>query len=196
MLLSQIKSNIQHMPKVSVFCASSSRVDPKYLNAATELGHIFSEEDITLVYGGGSVGLMGAIADAMLDKRGEIIGVMPEFMKAVEWDHKRVEDMRTTESMATRKQTFWDLSDGLVALPGGVGTIEEVVEAISLLRLKRMTMPMIIVNVDGYFDPFIQMLNRCVDEKFMNESDRSLWQIADTVSDVVPLLRSLWRQNI
>lgn len=183
------------MPKVSVFCASSSRVDPKYLNAATELGNIFCNEDITLVYGGGSVGLMGAIADSMLDKGGEVIGVMPEFMKAVEWDHKRVEDMRTTESMATRKQTFWDLSDGLVALPGGVGTIEEVVEAISLLRLKRMSMPMIIVNLDGYFDPFIEMLNRCVDEKFMNESDRLLWQVADTVSDVVPLLQRLWQQN-
>ena len=184
------------MPKLSVFCASSSRVNPKYLDAATKLGHIFCDEDITLVYGGGSVGLMGAIADSMLDKGGEVIGVMPEFMKAVEWDHKRVEDMRTTESMATRKQTFWDLSDGLVALPGGVGTIEEVVEAISLLRLKRMTMPMIIVNIDGYFDPFIQMLNKCVDEKFMNEADRTLWQVADTVSDVVPLLQKLWRQNI
>lgn len=183
------------MPKVSVFCASSSKVDVKYLNSAKELGHIFCDEDITLVYGGGSVGLMGAIADAMLDRGGEIIGVIPEFMKAVEWDHKRVEDMRTTESMATRKQTFWDLSDGLIALPGGVGTIEEVVEAISLLRLKRMSMPMIIVNIDGYFDPFIAMLNRCVDEKFMNESDRSLWQVADSVSEVVPLLQKLWRQN-
>lgn len=183
------------MPKVSVFCASSSKVDPKYLNAAAELGHIFCDEDIALVYGGGSAGLMGAIADAMLDKRGEIIGVIPEFMKEVEWDHKRVEDMRTTESMATRKQTFWDLSDGLVALPGGVGTIEEVVEAISLLRLKRMSMPMIIVNIEGYFDPFIEMLNKCVDEKFMNESDRTLWQVTDTVTGVVPLLKKLWRQN-
>jgi len=131
----------------------------------------------------------------MLHKRGEVIGVIPEFMKAVEWDHKRVEDMRTTESMATRKQTFWDLSDALVALPGGVGTIEEVVEAISLLRLKRMSMPMVIVNLDGYFDPFIEMLNRCVDEKFMNETDRQLWQVVDTVADVVPLLRKLWLQN-
>ncbi len=184
------------MPKVSVFCASSSKVHSKYLQAATELGHIFCDEDITLVYGGGSVGLMGAIADSMLDKGGEIIGVIPEFMKEVEWDHKRVEDMRTTENMATRKQTFWDLSDGLVALPGGVGTLEEIVEAISLLRLDRMSMPMIIVNIDGYFDPFIKMLNRCVDQKFMNESDRELWQIADNVSDVVPLLQKLWRQNI
>lgn len=183
------------MKKVSVFCASSSRVDVKYLNAAKELGHIFCQEDITLVYGGGSAGLMGAIADAMLDHHGEIIGVIPEFMKEVEWDHKRVEDMRTTESMAVRKQTFWDLSDGLVALPGGVGTIEEVVEAISLLRLKRMTMPMIIVNIDGYFDPFIEMLNRCVNEKFMNEIDRSLWQVVDTVSEVVPLLNKIWQQN-
>ncbi len=183
------------MPKVSVFCASSSRVDPKYLDAATELGLIFCDQDITLVYGGGSAGLMGAIADAMLDKGGEVIGVIPEFMKAVEWDHKRVEDMRTTESMAARKQTFWDLSDGLVALPGGVGTLEEIVEALTLLRLNRMTMPMIIVNLDGYFDPFIEMLNRCVDQKFMNEADRSIWQVADTVADVVPLLNRLWQQH-
>ena len=183
------------MPKVSVFCASSSRVDAKYLNSATELGHIFCEEEITLVYGGGSAGLMGAIADSMLDKGGEVIGVIPEFMKEVEWDHKSVEDMRTTESMATRKQTFWDLSDGLVALPGGVGTIEEVVEAISLLRLKRMTMPMIIVNLDGYFDPFIEMLNRCINEKFMNQADRTLWQVTATVADVVPLLKRLWKEN-
>jgi len=105
------------MPKVSVFCASSSRVDPKYLNAATELGYTFCDEDITLVYGGGSAGLMG------------------------------------------------------------------------------MSMPMVIVNLDGYFDPFIEMLNRCVDEKFMNETDRQLWQVVDTVADVVPLLRKLWLQN-
>ena len=177
------------MPKVSVFCASSSRVDTKYLNVATTLGHLFVDNNITLVYGGGSVGLMGAIADAVLDKGGSIIGVIPEFMKAVEWDHKRVEDMRTTESMATRKQTFWDLSDALVALPGGCGTLEEIVEALTLLRLGRMTMPLIIVNVDGYFDPFIEMLNRCVDEKFMYEKDRLLWTVVDEAKDVIPFIK-------
>lgn len=183
------------MANISVFCASSFKVDRKYLDAAKKLGKLIVEAEHTLVYGGGSVGLMGAIADEVIDQRGEIIGVIPEFMKAVEWDHKSVEDMRTTKDMATRKQMFWDLSHGLVALPGGVGTIEEIVEAISLLRLDRITMPMIIVNVDGYFDPFIQMLNRCVDEKFMNEEDRSLWQVVSTVEEVIPTLQKLWLAN-
>ena len=155
---------------VCVYCASSSNIERVYFDAAEELASILVERDIITVFGGGSTGLMGCIADKVIALNGEIIGIMPNFMKAIEWDHKGVYNFHFVEDMHARKKKFIDSSDALIALPGGSGTLEELFEAITLKRLELHDLPIYIVNINGFYDPIIAMLERTIDQKFMGEA--------------------------
>ena len=172
--------------KICVYCASSPKVDKKYFDATKRLAKEFVKADIEVVYGGGASGLMGKLADTILENGGKIKGIMPKFMNEVEWAHKKVIDFEFTETMHERKAKFLEGIDGLVALPGGSGTLEELLEAITLKRLGQFTKPIIILNTDGYYESLKQMLEKSVKENFMHEKHLQMWTFVDKPEEVIP----------
>ena len=166
------------MQSVCVYCSSSNRSSPVYLEAAARLGRILAENGITIVYGGSSLGSMGRLAAAALEAGGKVIGVLPRFMDELEWGHRELSELRIVEDMHERKRVMLELSDAAIALPGGCGTLEELFEAITWKRLGLYFGPVVLVNVNGFFDPCIELLNRCVDERFMDEKHRAMWSVA------------------
>lgn len=173
-----------------IYCASSPLVDKKYFTAAEEITQILVEESYTIIYGGGSQGLMGAVADRALELNGNIIGVIPEFMKEVEWDHPDVKPMIITQDMAERKQRFLEGTDVIITLPGGCGTLEEIAEAISLKKLSQITMPIIIFNQDGFYDYMIKQFNTFIEQKFMGDNHKDLFIVVNKVSEFRAALRN------
>ena len=165
----------KQIKKVTVYCASSSLINNKYIEAARSLGMILAEKNITILYGGGAAGLMGAVADGALAKNGKIYGIIPRFMMDLEWGHKGLTEMITVETMHQRKHKMIDKSDAVIALPGGSGTLEEVLEIISLKRLGIYLNPIVIVNIDGFYNPLKAQLEQCIREKFMDERHHTLW---------------------
>ena len=139
------------MKRISVYCASSAKIDRAFFEATERLARLFVEEEIEVVFGGGSMGLMGRLADVILENGGKIRGVMPKFMEEFEWAHKGVTDFVFTETMQERKAAYLEGVDGLVALPGGSGTLEELLEAITLKRLGLLTEPIVILNTRDYY---------------------------------------------
>ncbi len=178
---------IQH---VCVYCASSSQCDALYFEETKRLGALLARNGFTIVYGGGGAGLMGALADAALAAGGEVIGVLPHFMKEVEWGHNGLTDMRLVDDMHERKRMMIESSHALIALPGGCGTLEELLEAITWKRLGLHTHPIIIVNTRGFYDPLIAQLERCIDERFMLPKHRNMWAVVNTIEEVLPALQS------
>jgi uncharacterized protein (TIGR00730 family) len=183
--------------RACVYCASSDKVDPKYLTAADELAAVLVENGIEVVYGGGAKGLMGRLADGVLARGGQITGVIPEFMKAVEWDHPAVTRMHIVPDMHTRKRMFLEDIDAVIALPGGCGTFEELLEAMTWKRLGLITAPIVIVNTDGYYDPLIEMLDRSVREQFMRAEHAQMWSIVAAPSALMSVLQAApdWGRN-
>jgi len=175
--------------RVCIYCASSNQVGPKYFEAANRLAKILAAENIAIVYGGGATGLMGELATTALRAGGHVIGIMPDFMRAVEWAHREVREFLFVGDMHERKKKFLEYSDALVALPGGCGTFEELLEAITLKRLGLFLKPIVIFNQVGYYDPLLAMLDRAVEEKFMGENHRDIWTVASRVDDILPAIR-------
>jgi hypothetical protein len=175
---------------VCVYCASSNRSPAIYLEAAARLGRILAENGITIVYGGGRIGSMGRLAAAALEAGGKVIGVLPRFMDDLEWGHPALTELRVVEDMHERKRVMLELSGAAIALPGGCGTLEELFEAITWKRLGLYFGPVVLVNVGGFFDPCIELLNRCVDERFMDEKHRAMWSVAGDPENVMETLRS------
>ena len=161
--------------KVCIYCASSNKVDKKYFEATEKLAKVLVKNNITIVYGGGGRGLMGKLADTVLREDGRIIGIMPHFMKEVEFHHKDVNEFIFTADMHERKKQFMVGVDALITLPGGCGTFEELMEAITLKRLGIFTKPIVILNLDGYYDPLFAMLEKAVKENFMSDVHRNIW---------------------
>lgn len=184
--------------QVCVYCASSAQIHSDYFNATEELAKSFVEHGISVVFGGGSSGLMGKLADAVLDAGGNIKGIMPQFMNEVEWGHRGVSDFIYTQTMHERKAKFLEGTDALVALPGGSGTYEELFEAITLKKLGQFTKPIIILNTRGYYEPFRQLMQRAVEERFMAEDQQHIWTIVDRPEDVVPTILSTpaWEKGL
>lgn len=176
------------MKSVCVYCASSPLIRDIYFEATKKLALCLVKENLEVIFGGGSQGLMGQLADTVIENGGKITGVMPNFMKAVEWDHKGVKDFHFTDTMHQRKQTFLDKSDGLITLAGGCGTFEELLEAITLKRLGIFNKPIVILNTDHYYDPMQEMLERSISERFMTESHRSMWEFVNEPEEVIPTL--------
>ena len=174
---------------VCVYCASSNRSPAIYLDAAARLGRILAENGITIVYGGSSLGSMGRLAEAALGAGGKVIGVLPRFMDDLEWGHRALSELRIVDDMHERKRVMLELSGAAIALPGGCGTLEELFEAITWKRLGLYFGPIVLVNVGGFFDPCIELLNHCVDERFMDEKHRAMWSVASDPESVLETLR-------
>lgn len=175
---------------ICVYCASSRRCHSEYHDVAFRLGSVLAEEGYRIVYGGGSVGSMGALANGALSKHGRVVGILPRFMEELEWGHSSLSELRIVEDMRARKHLMLSESDAVVALPGGSGTLEELLEAITLKRLGICTHPIVIVNTRGYFQPLLDLLGAAVDEGFMHERHRDMWQV---VSDPEAVPRAIRR---
>lgn len=160
------------MESLCVFCGSAPGRRSVYTEAAARLGHEMARRKIRLVYGGGKVGMMGAVADAVLQAGGEVIGVIPGALVERELAHHGVTELIVVESMHQRKATMADLSEGFLALPGGYGTLEELFEVITWVQLGFHTKPCGLLNVDGFFNPLRQMLDRAVGEEFLSDMNR------------------------
>lgn len=181
---------MSEIKRVAVYAASSSQVSSEYIDAAAELGRTLAAEGIEIVYGAGKVGLMGALADAALDAGGKVTGVIPQFMVDNGWCREKLTNLIVTPDMHTRKEKIVSLADATIALPGGVGTLEELVEIITWKQLGLYANPIVILNTRGYFNPLKEMLERAVEEKFMREIHRNLWSIADTPRQAADLIRN------
>ncbi|MFZ4582031.1 MAG: TIGR00730 family Rossman fold protein [Paludibacter sp.] len=186
------------MQYICVYCASSSQINPAYFDAAEKLGKVLSDNNLQLVYGGGSVGLMGRIADTMLAAGGRVTGVIPQFMCEQEWDHNGLTELIITETMHERKEKMAFMSDAAVALPGGCGTFEELLEVITWKQLGIFTKPIIIVNVNGYYDPLIEMLNRAIEQNFMRDLHRDIWTVVTSAEEVLPAILNApkWDESV
>lgn len=182
---------------VCVYCASSDHCRTIFLESAYTLGNILAKESIDIVYGGGSTGLMGRLADGAIAGNGHVRGIIPQFMQNLEWGHKGISILEEVEDMHTRKFLMIRKSDGIVALPGGCGTLEELLEAITWKRLGLAHQPIVIVNIDGFYDPLISMLQSTVDEQFMRPEHLNMWHVVNSVEEVLPMLRSIdpWPLN-
>ena len=183
---------------VCVYSASSTKIADCYFRAARELGELLAHHGIRLVNGAGNLGLMRACADACLEAGGQVTGVIPRFMVEQGWQHPRLTELIETEDMHTRKQTMARLSDGVIALPGGCGTLEELLEIITWKQLGLYLNPIIILNINGFFDPLFQMLERAIEENFMRQQHGDIWKVAQTPEEAVELLQTtpVWDASI
>jgi len=176
--------------KVCVYCASSDNIDESYKTATAELARALVKNNTTVVYGGGARGLMGVLADTVLEEKGRIIGIMPHFMKEVEFHHKDVNEFIFTADMHERKKQFMVGVDALVTLPGGCGTFEELMEAITLKRLGIFTKPIVILNFNGYYDKLLAMLEHSIEEGFLGEVHRDIWTVFDDPNKVIEAIQN------
>jgi uncharacterized protein (TIGR00730 family) len=183
--------------KICVYCASSAQIDPAYFDATERLANEFVKAGIEVVYGGGAIGLMGKLADTIIENGGKIKGIIPKFMNEVEWAHKKVEDLEFTDTMHERKARFLKNIDGLVALPGGTGTLEELLEAITLKKLGIFTKPIIILNTNHFYDLLIQLLEKFISEKFISEKHRQMWTFVEEPEEVIDAIKNAvsWDKN-
>ena len=183
---------------VCVYSASSSKIDKVYFEAAGRLGKLFAERRIRLVNGAGSIGLMRSVADAVLENGGEVTGVIPRFMVEQGWHHTGLTRLIETETMHERKRMMADLSDGVIALPGGCGTLEELLEIITWKQLGLYLNPIIILNINGFYDSLLEMLQRAVDENFMRKEHVAIWKVASTAEEAINLLYTtpVWSKEI
>lgn len=173
-----------------VFCGSSSPADPRYRDAARALGELLASVGIDLVYGGGRVGLMGEIADAALATGGRVFGVIPIGLFQVEVAHVQLTELREVGSMHERKQLMYDMSDGFIALPGGLGTLEELAEVTTWSQLGLHAKPVVLLDVDGFWDPLVAQLDRMVSVGLLKPAGRALIQRADTPGGALAALQS------
>ncbi|MDT8371749.1 MAG: TIGR00730 family Rossman fold protein [Gammaproteobacteria bacterium] len=178
------------MKKICVYAASSPNIRQTFFDATETLAKLFVENNIELVFGGGAKGLMGKLADTVIAHNGKIKGIMPQFMNEVEWAHKDVTDFEFTQTMHQRKASFLEDIDGLVALPGGCGTLEELLEAITLKRLGQFTKPIVILNTDNYYQPLKDMLNKSIEEQFMHTKHLDMWCFVDQPEQVIAALKN------
>ncbi len=183
---------------VCVYSASSTKIDPVYFDTAYELGTLLGQQHIRLINGAGNMGLMSAVSDAALAAGGEVTGVIPRFMVEQGWHHTGLTRLVEVESMHERKKMMADLSDAVIALPGGCGTLEELLEIITWKQLGLYLNPVVILNVKGYFDPLLAMLQRAMEENFMRTQHGSIWHVAKTVREAVELVHTvpLWDVSI
>lgn len=185
------------MKNVTVFCASSPKVNSVYLDEAEHLAEELVNGNYGIVYGGGAVGLMGSLANKALALNGRVKGVIPHFMVEVEWAHKGVSDMVHVDTMAERKKILIEESDAIVVLAGGIGTIEELFEVLSLKKLGQIKHSVILVNTNKYFDPLIRMLETMIEENFMRKEHAALWYVVNSSSEVCEALKKIpeWSDN-
>lgn len=178
------------LKNICVYCASSNNVDPKYKQLAGELGTLLAQNNRTLVYGGGHVGLMGACADAALNNGGKVIGVIPQSLKDREIAHQSLTKLHITNTMQERQQKMADLSDAFIMLPGGLGTLAEFFEIITWKHLSLHDKPIFVINAFGYWDHLLTMLAKAGDEGFLYEETSQLFEVFKNLDDLKKHLTS------
>lgn len=171
--------------RIAVFCGSSEGISTRFKEVTSELAKSMAKHKITLVYGGARVGLMGTLANTALKHGGKVIGVIPQFLKLHEIVHEELTQLYTVRTMHERKQMMCDLSDGFVALPGGFGTLDELFEILTWAQLGLHQKPITLFNVDGYFDPLIQMIDHMIEQGFIQEKHRQLLDVALTLDSLI-----------
>jgi hypothetical protein len=179
---------MREFKRICVYCGSSNHVSPSFFDAAREMGRLLAGRGIGVVYGGGRVGLMGALAEAALAAGGQVYGVIPEKLRALELGHDGLTELFVVDSMHTRKTMMAQLSDGFVAMPGGFGTLEEIFEATTWTQLNYHRKPVGLLNVDGYFDALLAFLTRATEEGFIRRDHDGLLRAAATPEAILDAL--------
>ena len=174
---------------VCVYCGSSPGTDPAFMEAARRFGELLAIDGVGLVYGGGSRGLMGAVATAVLDHGGHVTGIIPEFLQNREQTLKRAQEVIVTPDMHVRKQTMFDKADAFVALPGGIGTLEELVEQLTWAQLGRHKKPILILNIKNFWDPLCALLDHMRGMEFIRAELGVALLVAETAEEILPRLR-------
>lgn len=176
---------------VCVYCGSSNHVAQSYLDAATSFGTLLAEEQLTLVYGGGRVGLMGKTADAALENGGAVIGIIPGHLQTKEVEHNGVTELHIVESMHSRKQMMVDKSDAFVVLPGGLGSLDELFEILTWKMLGLHDKPIVIANIDGYWDELVTLIDKLIQEGFCRPQHKNMYRVVTDIHEILPTLRSM-----
>ena len=176
-----------------VYCGSSPGTDPAFAETARAFGKILAENGIRLVYGGGSTGLMGALADAVLKNGGDVTGIIPEFLTNREKPRRLAQELIVTRDMHERKRKMFERADGFVALPGGIGTLEELVEQLTWAQLGRHKKPILLANIKGYWDPLLTLIDHMRAQEFLPAMPRVDCLVADKAEDILPKLREAAR---
>ena len=179
---------MNNIKSVAVYCASSTKIKPIYYEAARDLGSGLALRGVTLVNGAGNMGLMQASSDACLEAGGKAIGVIPSFMIAQGWQHIGLTQLIETPDMESRKQTINDMTDAAIILPGGCGTMDEFFEIVTLKQLGVYLKPIVILNIDGYYDHLLLHLERSMEENFMRHEHRDIWKVARTPEEAIDLV--------
>ncbi len=178
------------MKRITVFCASSYGTEKIYEEQAIALGKTLAEQNIELVYGGANVGLMGAVADGALNAGGKVIGVLPNFLRSKEIAHLGLTELILVESMHERKTKMNDLCDGVIALPGGFGTLEELFEMLTWAQLGLHKKPIAILNVDSYYDSLIELLQTMTEKGLLKEVNQKMLLVSDSIDDLLDQMRN------
>ena len=183
---------------VCVYSASSTKIAPVYFEAAEKLGRLLAKQHIRLINGAGSIGLMRSVADAVLKNGGEVTGVIPHFMVEQNWHHTGLTELIEVTSMHERKQKMANLSDGIIALPGGCGTLEELLEIITWKQLGLYLNPIVVLNTEGFYNPLLKMLEHAAEEHFMRPAHLDIWKVASSPAEALDLLYStpLWDKEV
>ena len=189
---------MNNIKNVCVYSASSTKIAPVYFAVAEELGRLLASKGINLINGAGSIGLMGTTSNAALAAGGTVTGVIPRFMVEQNWHHNGLTQLIETETMHERKQLMAEMSDGVIALPGGCGTMEELLEIITWKQLGLYLKPIVILNVQGFYDPLLEMLQRAIDGNFMRPEHHTIWQVAASAQEAIDLLQTTpwWNKNV
>lgn len=178
------------MKHLCIFCGSSKGNDPVYEKTAEELAEIIVDEGLTMVYGGGSIGIMGVLADKILSMNGKVIGVIPRFLYDLEVGHDNVTELIIVESMHERKQRMAEISDGFLALPGGFGTLEEMGEILTWIQLKLIRKPIGLLNINGFYDQFLNMLDNMVASGFLKKNNREILLSSNSPSVIIDIIKN------
>ena len=189
---------MNQIKNVCVYSASSTKIAPVYFAVAEELGHLLASRGINLINGAGSIGLMATTSNAALASGGTVTGVIPRFMIEQGWHHTGLTQLVETETMHERKHLMAEMSDGIIALPGGCGTLEELLEIITWKQLGLYLKPIVVLNIDGYFNPLLEMLQKAINENFMRPEHGNIWVVANTPEEAVQLLYDtpMWSKEI
>jgi uncharacterized protein (TIGR00730 family) len=186
---------ISQIRKVCVYCGSGPGADPAFVAAARAFGKILAQNKVRLVYGGGSIGLMGAVATAVIDNGGEVTGIIPEFLKERELALTRVQELIVTPNLHQRKQLMFEHADAFVALPGGIGTLEELVEQLTWAQLGRHRKPILLANINGFWEPLRELLDHMTELKFIRSGLSVRYLVVDRVEDILPRLEEAARAS-
>ena len=179
---------MKNISTVCVYLGSSNRCDDIYKNATESFGNLMATAGLSLVYGGGRVGLMGILAESVMKHGGRAIGIIPEHISKREISHDGLSELHVVDSMHTRKQMMVSKSDAFVVMPGGIGTLDELCEAMTWKQLGIHDKPIVICNLNGYWTPFLSMIDAVIAGKFMREDDRRLITVVDRIEDIIPAL--------